>query len=576
MFVPQLIRSLKGYSRRQLTSDLTAGVVVGIVALPLAMAFAIASGLSPERGLYTAVVAGFLISALGGSRVQIGGPTGAFVVVVFGIVQHHGVGGLTICTIMAGLILVGLGLLRLGGIIKYIPYPVIIGFTSGIALIIFSSEIKDLLGLTTGPLPGEFLGKWAEYLRSLNTISWSALAISALSIALIVCWPRTWKKVPGSVAAMIAATVLVQVLGLHVETIGSRFGTLPSRLPPLSLPAVSLAQVRELLGPALTVALLAGIESLLSAVVADGMTGLRHEPNMELVAQGVANVVGPLFGGFPATGAIARTATNIRNGGTTPVAGMIHALTLLAVLLLFGRWASLVPMCCLASILVVVAYNMSEWRVFRALMHAPRSDVLVLVTTFVITVIFDLTLAVQIGVVLAVFLFMKRMANATRVRSITIELADPKHDWDADVDGEVQRASKRQVPAGVEVFEVHGPFFFGAADKVREAVQIAPDPPRVLILRMQHMPVIDATGLHALAEIRHGCAKSGIVLVLCGLGSQPYQALRQSGQLEAIGKENLTQTIDQALNRARSIFGLPPEPLQVGSSEPESQPARAA
>jgi SulP family sulfate permease len=560
MFVPQLIHSLRSYSRGQFTADLTAGVVVGIVALPLAMAFAIASGLPPERGLYTAVVAGFLISALGGSRVQIGGPTGAFVVVVFGIVEHYGIGGLTLCTLMAGVFLIALGLLRLGGVIKYIPYPVIIGFTAGIAVIIFSSEIKDLLGLTTGPLPGEFLGKWQEYLSSLGTINWSACALSALGIAVIVYWPRSWKRVPGTVVAMLLATLLVQVFGLEVETIGSRFGSLPSHLPALTVPAIDLGQIRDLLSPAFTVALLAGVESLLSAIVADGMTGYRHEPNMELIAQGVANVASPLFGGFPATGAIARTATNIRNGGATPVAGMVHALTLFAILLLFGRWASLVPMCCLASVLVVVAYNMSEWRVFRTLLRAPRSDVVVLVTTFLVTVLFDLTLAVQIGMVLAVFLFMKRMAKATRVRRITAQLTNPEHDWDGDPEGQSRAGTSRQIPPGVEVIEVHGPFFFGAVDKVRNVVKVVERGPRVLILQLRHVPVIDATGLHALAEIRNSCATGGTMLLLAGLDDQPHQALCQSGQLEAIGKENVTPSLDKALNRAQALLVDSPEP----------------
>jgi SulP family sulfate permease len=572
MLVPKLVTCLRSYTRQQLIADVTAGVVVGIVALPLAMAFAIASGLPPERGLYTAIVAGFLISALGGSRVQIGGPTGAFVVIVYDIVQRHGVNGLLFCSIMAGFILLVLGLARMGGIIKYIPYPVITGFTSGIAVIIFSSQVKDLLGLTCGPLPGDFLGKWAEYGRHLGTINWAAAGLSAACVAVIVYWPKSWKRVPGSVAAMVLATVAVQLLGLNVETIGSRFGGIPAGLPPLTWPAVSFEEVRNLVGPATTVALLAGIESLLSAVVADGMTGYRHRSNMELVAQGVANVLSPLFGGFCATGAIARTATNVRNGATTPVAGMVHALTLLAIMLLFGRWASLVPMCCLAAVLVVVSYNMSEWRSFRALLRAPRSDVAVLLTTFGLTVVFDLTLAVQVGVVLAAFLFMKRMADVTRIGSITRELTDPNYDRD----GDPAAVSQRQVPAGVQVYEVNGPFFFGAADKLRDVLDVVAGPPRVMILRMRHVPVIDATGVHALEQLHQSCTKVGTTLVLAGVHSQPLHALRRSEYLNRIGKENLTRNIDQALTRAREVLNPRPDTVPLTGRRNKKRRRRAA
>jgi SulP family sulfate permease len=553
MFVPQLVTCLRSYTRQQLVADLTAGVVVGIVALPLAMAFAIASGLPPERGLYTAIVAGFLISALGGSRVQIGGPTGAFVVLVYDIVQRHGVEGLTVCTILAGAMLVVIGLARLGGIIKYIPYPVITGFTSGIAVIIFSSQVKDLLGLQTARLPGDFLGKWAEYARHLDTVNGSAVALSALCVAVIVWWPKAWRKVPGSVVAMVLATVLVQTLGLQVETIGSRFGGIPSSLPPVTWPELTFDRVHELIGPAATVALLAGIESLLSAVVADGMTGHRHKSNLELVAQGVANIASGLCGGFCATGAIARTATNVRNGANTPVAGIIHALTLLAIVLVFGRWAALVPMCSLAAVLVVVAYNMSEWHAFRALLRAPRSDVVVLLTTFGLTVVFDLTLAVQIGVVLAAFLFMKRMADVTHIGVITRELTDTDYDRETDPAATVNR----QIPPGVQVYEVNGPFFFGVADKVRDVLNIVEAAPRVMILRMRHVPVIDATGIHALEQVCKNCAKTGTVLLLSGVRAQPLEALRQGHLMELVGRENVTRTIDAALERAREILSAP-------------------
>jgi SulP family sulfate permease len=553
MYVPQLVATLRAYTRQQLISDVTAGAVVGIVALPLAMAFAIASGLTPERGLYTAIVAGFLISLLGGSRVQIGGPTGAFVVIVYDIVQRYGVQGLMVCTVMAGVMLIALGLARLGGIIKYIPYPVITGFTSGIAVLIFSSQVKDLLGLRTGALPGDFLGKWAEYGRNLATISWTSAGLSVLCVALIVFWPKHWRRLPGSVVAMVVATLLVQVLHLRVDTIGSRFGGIPAGLPPLTWPEMSLTQIRDLLGPAATVALLAGIESLLSAVVADGMTGHRHKSNMELVAQGVANVVSPMFGGFCATGAIARTATNIRNGGTTPVAGIVHALTLLGIMLIFGRWASLVPMCALAAVLVVVAYNMSEWRSFRSLLRAPRGDVAVLLTTFAITVIFDLTLAVQIGVVLAALLFMKRMADTAHVDKLAPnpDLRDP----DREDDGVI---GLRELPKGVHVYEFDGPFFFGAADKAREVLSIVEGAPSVMVLRMRRVPVLDATGIHTLEEVRKNCVRTGTTLLLCGVHDQPLQALWRSGCLEQIARVNVTISLEMALRRAREILALPP------------------
>jgi sulfate permease, SulP family len=574
MLVPALVTSLRTYTRRQFFADLTAGAVVGIVALPLAMAFAIASGVPPERGLYTAIVAGFLISALGGSQVQIGGPTGAFVVIVFDIVQRHGLGGLTVCTLMAGAILLVLGVARLGGAIKYIPYPVIAGFSSGIAVLIFSSQIKDLLGLTTGPLPGDFLGKWAEYARHLDTFRLGAVGLSLLSIAMIVYWPRRWRYFPGSVAAMLLATVLTHLLGLDVETIGSRFGGIPATLPRFQWPDLTLTEVRDLVGPATTVALLAAIESLLSAVVADGMTGQRHRSNMELVAQGVANLCSPLFGGIPATGAIARTATNIKNGASTPVAGIIHSLTLLAIMLLFGRWASLVPMCALASVLAVVAYNMSEWRTFRSLLSTPRSDVAVLLTTFGLTVVFDLTLAVQIGMVLAAFLFMKRMADVTRVATVSAEPGDPA---DQLTDDDPAAIKKSQIPRGVQVYEVTGPFFFGAADKLRDVLTAIHRPPRVLILRMRHVPVIDATGLHTLEQVHNNCARGGTTLVLCGVHDQPLEALQKSQCLDEIGRNNVTRTIDEAIARSRELLALSGAQLVLAPRKSRRRhPGRAA
>jgi len=424
LLVPKSITTLKSYSRPQFASDLIAGVIVGVVALPLAIAFAIASGLTPDRGLYTAIIAGFLISALGGSRVQIGGPTGAFVVIVYGIVQRYGIDGLVVATIMAGVILVILGVVKLGAAIKFIPHPVVVGFTSGIAVIIFSSQVKDFLGLRMGDVPAEFIPKWRTFASHLDSINAQAFAVSLVALLIMTLWPRVSRRIPSPFVALIATTLAVKLFNIPVETIGTRFGAISATLPHPIVPHVSLSQLTALVAPAFTIALLAAVESLLSAVVADGMIGGRHRSNMELIAQGVANIVSPIFGGMPATGAIARTATNVKNGGRTPVAGMVHAITLLLITLFFGRWAALIPLATLAAILVVVSYHMSEWRSFRSELTAPKSDVGVLLTTFVLTVLVDLTVAIEVGMVLAAFLFMKRMAEVTNVSIVTRELSD--------------------------------------------------------------------------------------------------------------------------------------------------------
>jgi SulP family sulfate permease len=549
MLKPKLLTTLRNYSRQQFVADMTSGLIVGVVALPLAIAFAIASGVSPEKGLITAVIAGFLISALGGSRVQIGGPTGAFVVVVYGIVQAHGLAGLTVATIMAGIMLVLMGLARLGSVIKFIPHPVIVGFTSGIAVIIFSSQVKDFLGLTMGAVPADFIEKWGAYWEHGGSINPYALAIGAGTLLIVMVWPKISRRIPGSLVALLLATLAVQLLGLPVETIGSRFGKLAASIPAPTIPPFDLAMIRSLSGPALTIALLAAIESLLSAVVAEGMIGGRHRSNMELVAQGVANIVTPLFGGIPATGAIARTATNIRNGGRTPVAGMVHALVLLLIMLFVGRWASLIPLSCLAAILVVVAYNMSEWRSFQSMLRMPRSDVIVLLTTFGLTVIVDLTVAIEVGVVLAVFLFMRRMALVTNVGVVTRELDD-----DDDEKDDPGAIDKQDVPEGVEVYEVNGPFFFGAAYKFEEAMNIIERLPKVRILRMRDVPAIDSTGLHVMQEVFTTCRKNGIDFIVSGIHAQPLMAFEQSGLSEMIGEENIFPTIDEALERARELL----------------------
>ncbi|OLB14790.1 MAG: sodium-independent anion transporter [Gemmatimonadetes bacterium 13_2_20CM_70_9] len=554
--VPKLVTTLKGYTRDQFFADVVAGVIVGIVALPLAIAFAIASGVSPERGLFTAIVAGFLISALGGSRVQIGGPTGAFVVIVYAIVQRYGVDGLAAATLLAGVILAGFGLARLGGAIKFIPYPVTIGFTSGIALIIFSGEVKDFLGLRMGTVPPEFVEKWRAFGGHLATMNPWAVSVSVLTLAIIVAWPRFNRRIPSPFVALIVTTALVQLLHLPVETIGTRFGVINAALPRPALPAITLAQLPALMGPAFTIALLGAVESLLSAVVSDGMIGGRHRSNMELVAQGVANIASPLFGGIPATGAIARTATNVKNGGRTPVAGITHSVTLLLIALFFGRWAGLIPMATLAGILVVVAYSMSEWRTFINEFRAPKSDVAVLLTTFLLTVFWDLTVAIEVGMVLAAFLFMRRMAEVTNISALTHEFQDPVNDFETDPNA----VRRRVVPAGVEVYEITGPFFFGAAETFKDRLGRIAVRPKVLILRMRHVPAIDSTGLHALRDLVHRSRHDGSLVILSDVHAQPVVALERSGMYDELGEENIHGNIDDALNRAREHLGLPDVP----------------
>ncbi|MBV6420394.1 MAG: C4-dicarboxylic acid transporter DauA [Ignavibacteriaceae bacterium] len=548
---PKLFTTLKGYSKKQFTSDLTAGIIVGIVALPLAIAFGIASGVTPEKGLITAIIAGFIISFLGGSKVQIGGPTGAFIIIVYGIVQQYGMNGLILATVMAGVILVIMGFARFGSIIKFIPHPVVIGFTSGIALIIFSSQINDFLGLNIGTVPSEFFQKWVIYSQNLFSINYWSLLIGAISLITILIFPKITHKIPGSIVAIIISTLLVQIFHLPVETIGSRFGEIPSSIPSPTLPHFDLEVIRNLISPATTIALLAAIESLLSAVVADGMIGGRHRSNMELVAQGAANIVTPLFGGIPATGAIARTATNIKNGGRTPVAGIIHAIVLLLIMLFFGTWAKLIPMATLAAILIVVAYNMSEWRSFVEVFKYPKSDLAVLLTTFFLTIIFDLTIAIQIGMILAVFLFMRRMAMVTNVGIITKELKD------VDEVVDINSIQNKKVPDGVEVFEINGPFFFGAVSKFRDTVRIIENPPKIIIIRMRDVPAIDSTGIHALEQLLKDTKKHGTHLVLSGVHTQPLIALAQADFIEKIGEENVHGNIDDALDRTREILGLP-------------------
>ena len=551
MFRPKIFDTLKNYNRHQFRKDIMAGLIVGLIALPLAIAFAIASGVSPEKGLYTAIIAGFIISALGGSRVQIGGPTGAFIVIVYGIVQIHGVNGLIIATFMAGIMLVIMGLVRLGSVIKFIPYPLITGFTSGIALIIFSSEVKDFLGLRMGAVPADFLDKWVSFIHNIKTINIYTILIGASTIAIIVLWPKITHKIPGSLIAILLTTAAMQLLHLPVETIGSKFGSIPSSLPEPVFPHLDLVTIRNLIRPAFTIALLAGIESLLSAVVADGMIGGNHKSNMELIAQGTANIFSAAFGGIPATGAIARTATNVKNGGSTPIAGIIHAITLLLILLFFGKWVSLIPMVTLAGILIVVAYHMSEWQHFLSVLKGPRSDMAILLTTFLLTVLVDLTVAIEIGMVLASFLFMRNMIKFSDVSIIT-------RDFEGKETGaDMESLEYYAIPKNVEVFEITGPLFFGAAYKFKDAMRFIENPPGVLIIRMRKVPIIDATGIKTIREVYRESKQQGTQLILSEVHSdQIKEQLKEARLLFAIGKANVTETFQGAIERSKIIMGI--------------------
>jgi SulP family sulfate permease len=554
MFTPKIVETLKHYDRRQFGKDLMAGLIVGLVALPLAIAFAIASGVSPEKGLYTAIIAGFIISALGGSRVQIGGPTGAFIVIVYGIVQIHGINGLIIATFMAGIMLIIMGLARLGSVIKFIPYSLIIGFTSGIAVIIFSSEVKDLFGLKMGAVPADFIDKWKSYISYFHTVRLSTVLTGAATIAIILLWPKVTRKIPGSLIAILATTLAMQLLHLPIETIGSRFGSVPSTLPKPIIPHIDFAILKNLIQPAFTIALLGGIESLLSAVVSDGMIGGNHKSNIELIAQGTANIFSAIFGGIPATGAIARTATNVKNGGRTPVAGIVHALTLLLILLFFGKWASLIPMATLAGVLVVVAYNMSEWRHFRSIIKGPRSDMAILLTTFLLTVFIDLTVAIEIGMILAAFLFIRDMIKSSEVSSITNEFnADGGEGASGD---DKERLENYAIPRQVEVFEISGPLFFGAVYKFKDAMKFIENAPRVLIIRMRKVPLIDATGIKTIKDVYLASKQRGTKLILSEVHSpQILKELKAARLLFAIGKANVTGSFQAAVDRSGVILG---------------------
>ncbi len=548
MFRPKLLDTLKNYNSQQFQKDVLAGIIVGIVALPLAIAFGIASGVSPEKGLYTAVIAGFIISALGGSRVQIGGPTGAFIVIVYGIVQQYGINGLIIATFIAGILLVLMGLARLGSVIKFIPYPLVIGFTSGIALIIFSSQIKDFFGLEMGDIPADFVEKWQSYFQNFQSISLYAVLMAVVTVLIIFLWPRVTHKIPGSLIAIVATTAAVHFFHLPVETIGSRFGAISSGLPSPVFPSLDFATIQNLIQPAITIALLGGIESLLSAVVADGMIRGSHRSNTELIAQGTANIFSAIFGGIPATGAIARTATNVKNGGRTPVAGIVHAITLLLIILFVGKWAALIPMATLAGILVVVAYNMSEWENFVSVLKGPKSDVAVLLTTFFLTVLIDLTVAIEIGMLLAVFLFMRKMIRSSDVSILKKNLEEENKE-----EGEL--IDTLAIPDEVEVFEINGPLFFGAAYKFKEAIKLIEKAPKVLIIRMKQVPIIDATGIRTIEEVYRESKSRNTRLILCEIHSiQVMNELKDARLVFAIGKANITDTFGTAIQRAEKIL----------------------
>jgi len=550
-FTPKLFSLLKtGISRKQLQKDIVAGVIVGIVALPLAIAFAIASGVSPDKGLITAVIAGLIISVLGGSRVQIGGPTGAFIVIVYAIVQVHGVDGLIIATFMAGLILIGMGLARLGNLLKFIPYPLIVGFTSGIAVIIFSSQIKDFFGLPIKSVPADFIQKWMVYATHLGHINWISVIIALATIFIAFNFHRITTKIPGSIISILLSTAVVYFFKLPVSTIETLYGDIPNHLSMPSIPHISLVTVRDLIQPAFAIALLGGIESLLSAVVADGMIGGRHRSNAELVAQGVANCFSAMFGGIPATGAIARTATNVKNGGRTPIAGITHAIVLLLIMLLLAPFAKLIPMACLSGILIVVAYHMSEWRQFRSLLKGNKSDVLILLVTFFLTVIFDLVIAIQVGIVLSSFIFMKKMSETT-----TVQLAE---DQPSGQNSDAERLFEEELPElpkGVILYRINGALFFGAAQTFQDTLGRIQDKPKILILRMRYVPYIDATGIYRLKEVIRKFSEQGTAIIFSGIKNDVLIELEKSDIYADVSKANFVGSIDKALERAKELMG---------------------
>ena len=559
--IPFLFRCLKGYNAQQLATDSMAGIIVGIVAIPLAIAFGIASGVGPTEGLVTAIIAGFIISFLGGTKVQIGGPTGAFIVIIYGIIQQHGLIGLSIATIMAGIMLVLMGVFKLGNVIKFVPYPVIVGFTGGIALTIFSTQMNDMFGLGLTNIPADFLHKWWFYFQNVDKIDWGSFAVGLISLLTIIFSPKISSKVPGSLIAIIVATLGVWALkefniwegAKNIATIGDLY-TLPEGMPMPAMPKLELAEGETILGivqslfpAAFTIAILGAIESLLSAMVADGVIGGKHDSNMELIGQGVANIVVPFFGGIPATGAIARTMTNINNGGRSPIAGIIHAVVLLLVLLLLGSLVGLIPMPCLAAVLIMVSYNMSGWKTFVALAKNPKSDFAVLMTTFILTVVFDLTIAIEVGLVLAIVLFLKRTSEAVSIKVFKHEI-DPTEETDLEL-----HEDKLSIPEGTEVYEIDGPYFFGIANKFDEVMQNLGDKPKVRIIRMRKVPFIDSTGIHNLEALCEQSAKEGIQVVLSGVNANVRKTLHKAGFNNVIKEEFICSNINEALKKAQTL-----------------------
>ena len=549
-FTPKFFSLIKkGITRQQLFKDLSAGLIVGIVALPLAIAFAIASGVSPDKGLITAIIAGLIISVLGGSRVQIGGPTGAFIVIVYAIVQNHGVGGLTIATFMAGFILIAMGIARLGNLLKYIPYPLIVGFTSGIAVIIFSSQIKDFFGLPIESVPADFIEKWKLYAQNFSQINWIAVAIATGTILIGLNFHRVTSKVPGSIVAIVVSTLAVYLFDLPVTTIESSFGDIPNHITMPSIPQIDFETIKALIGPAFAIALLGGIESLLSAVVADGMIGGRHRSNAELVAQGTANCFSAMFGGIPATGAIARTATNVKNGGRTPIAGVTHAIMLLLIMLLFAPLAKLIPMACLAGILIVVSYHMSEWRQFKSLLKSNKLDVLILLVTFFLTVVFDLVLAIEIGIVLSSFVLMKRMSDSLKVQNVKDILQEDNGEAEFLFEDEIPT-----LPRGVALYEISGALFFGAAQAFQDTISSMQKNPKVLILRIRNVPFIDATGIYRLKEIVKQLESEKVTVLLSGANDQVKSDLEKADIYAVLKEENFLANVSDSLIRADEIM----------------------
>lgn len=551
MYKPKLISLLddkeSGFSKEQFLKDLIAGIIVAIIALPLSIALGISSGVSPEKGLITAIIAGFIISLLGGSRVQIGGPTGAFVVIVFGIIQNHRVDGLIIATFMAGIILVLFGLLRFGSLIKYIPYPITVGFTSGIAITLLSTQVKDFLGLSITKTPSEFIPKWEAYISHMNTTNLYTLAIGLLALTILIFWPKINKKIPGSLIALIVTTLVVFIFNLPVATIGSQFGKISSNIPIPHIPNLNLNTLKALIGPAFTIALLGGIESLLSAVVSDGMIGDKHNSNAELIAQGLANIGSSLFGGIPATGAIARTAANVKNGGRTPISGMVHSITLLLIMLVFMPLAKFIPLTTLSAILIIVSYNMSEWRTFKAILKAPKSDIAILLITFFLTVLFDLVIAIGIGMIVSMCLFMRRVATSIEVNELNESDCSYKSNIDTDMEN-------LKVGENVLVYDIRGHLFFGAVDTFMNTMKEINDDAKVLVLRMRHTKTLDVTGYKQIKNIALSCKSRNMTLIISELQEQPKKVMRLMGFIDTLGEDHFATNFDEALEKANSLI----------------------